>query len=36
MCGDRIELFLKHAPDGSIADAAFQGRGCAISWPRPR
>ncbi|GGC40811.1 iron-sulfur cluster assembly scaffold protein [Siccirubricoccus deserti] len=31
MCGDRLELFLKLAPDGSIADAAFQGRGCAIS-----
>lgn len=31
MCGDRMELFVKMAPDGSIADAAFQGRGCAIS-----
>jgi len=31
MCGDRLELFLKLAPDGSIEDAAFQGRGCAIS-----
>jgi nitrogen fixation NifU-like protein len=31
MCGDRMELFLKTAPDGHIADAAFQGRGCAIS-----
>ena len=31
MCGDRMELQLKLAPDGSIADAAFQGRGCAIS-----
>jgi nitrogen fixation NifU-like protein len=31
MCGDRLELFLKLGPDGSIADAAFQGRGCAIS-----
>ncbi|MCB4821023.1 Fe-S cluster assembly sulfur transfer protein SufU [Roseicella aerolata] len=31
MCGDRLELYLKLAPDGSIADAAFQGRGCAIS-----
>ena len=31
MCGDRMELFLKLAPDGSIADAAFEGRGCAIS-----
>jgi nitrogen fixation protein NifU and related proteins len=31
MCGDRMELFLRTASDGSIADAAFQGRGCAIS-----
>ncbi|MCO6415576.1 SUF system NifU family Fe-S cluster assembly protein [Siccirubricoccus sp. KC 17139] len=31
MCGDRLELFLKLGPDGRIADAAFQGRGCAIS-----
>jgi nitrogen fixation protein NifU and related proteins len=32
MCGDRMELFLKLSPDGErIADAAFQGRGCAIS-----
>jgi nitrogen fixation NifU-like protein len=31
MCGDRIELYLKHAPDGAIGDIAFQGRGCAIS-----
>jgi nitrogen fixation NifU-like protein len=31
MCGDRMELFLRLAPDGRIADATFQGRGCAIS-----
>jgi nitrogen fixation NifU-like protein len=31
MCGDRMELFLRTAPDGRIEDAAFQGRGCAIS-----
>jgi nitrogen fixation protein NifU and related proteins len=32
LCGDRMELFLKLSPDGDrIADAAFQGRGCAIS-----
>jgi nitrogen fixation NifU-like protein len=30
MCGDRIELFLDMDGD-HIADAAFQGRGCAIS-----
>jgi len=31
MCGDRIEVFVKFAPDGSIADTSFQARGCAIS-----
>ena len=31
MCGDRMELWLKLGEDGRIADAAFQGRGCAIS-----
>jgi nitrogen fixation NifU-like protein len=31
MCGDRMELFLALAEDGHIADATFQGRGCAIS-----
>ncbi|GGG49416.1 iron-sulfur cluster assembly scaffold protein [Caldovatus sediminis] len=31
MCGDRMELWLKLSPEGRIADAAFQGRGCAIS-----
>nr|WP_198369096.1 SUF system NifU family Fe-S cluster assembly protein [Roseomonas rosulenta] len=31
MCGDRIELFLRTTPDHRIEDAAFQGRGCAIS-----
>ena len=31
MCGDRLELFLKLTPGGDIAEAAFQGRGCAIS-----
>ncbi len=31
MCGDRMELYLKLAPDGHISDVAFQGRGCAIS-----
>jgi nitrogen fixation NifU-like protein len=30
MCGDRMELFLDMEGD-RIADAAFQGRGCAIS-----
>jgi len=31
MCGDRMELWLKLGAAGEIADAAFQGRGCAIS-----
>ena len=31
LCGDRMELFVDLSPDGRIADAAFQGRGCAIS-----
>jgi len=32
LCGDRMELFVAFSPeDGRIADAAFQGRGCAIS-----
>ncbi|MCX8132540.1 MAG: SUF system NifU family Fe-S cluster assembly protein [Roseococcus sp.] len=31
MCGDRVELFLRFAPDGRIARAAFLGRGCAVS-----
>jgi nitrogen fixation NifU-like protein len=31
MCGDRMELWVKLADDGRIADTGFQGRGCAIS-----
>jgi len=31
MCGDRVEVFLRLAPDGRIAEATFEGRGCAIS-----
>ena len=31
LCGDRMELFVNLDGDGRIADAAFQGRGCAIS-----
>ena len=30
LCGDRITLWLK-VEDGVIADAAFQGSGCAVS-----
>jgi len=31
LCGDKMDLWLSFDEDGSIADAAFQGRGCAIS-----
>jgi len=30
LCGDQIRLYL-HVEDGIIKDAAFQGKGCAIS-----
>jgi nitrogen fixation NifU-like protein len=31
MCGDRMELWVKLDGEDRIADAGFQGRGCAIS-----
>jgi nitrogen fixation NifU-like protein len=31
MCGDRVEVFVHLAPDGTIADLGFEARGCAIS-----
>lgn len=31
LCGDRIQVWVKYAPDGSIADTKFEARGCAIS-----
>ena len=31
ICGDRIDVYLKITPNGLIEDAAFIGRGCAIS-----
>jgi nitrogen fixation NifU-like protein len=31
MCGDRVQVWLGYAPDGTIADASFEARGCAIS-----
>ena len=31
MCGDRVEVFVKLAPDGTIAETGFEARGCAIS-----
>jgi nitrogen fixation NifU-like protein len=30
-CGDRIQVFVKYAPDGSIGETSFEARGCAIS-----
>ena len=31
MCGDRLTVFARVGADGRIEDAAFEGRGCAIS-----
>jgi len=31
LCGDRITLMLEINADGTVADVAFTGRGCAIS-----
>jgi nitrogen fixation protein NifU and related proteins len=31
MCGDRVTVYLKVDDDGLIRDAAFEGKGCAIS-----
>ncbi|MSO90606.1 MAG: SUF system NifU family Fe-S cluster assembly protein [Acetobacteraceae bacterium] len=31
MCGDRVQLWLKYAPDNTIDDIGFEARGCAIS-----
>jgi len=31
MCGDRVQVFVRYAPDGSIAETGFDARGCAIS-----
>lgn len=31
LCGDHITVYLKVGGDGAIADATFQGNGCAIS-----
>jgi nitrogen fixation NifU-like protein len=31
MCGDRVEVFVAYAPDGTLEDVGFQARGCAIS-----
>lgn len=31
MCGDRVQVFVRRGPDGRIAEAGFEARGCAIS-----
>jgi len=31
MCGDRVQVWVKYAPDRTIADTGFEARGCAIS-----
>ena len=31
VCGDMLTVYLKLDPDGTVADAAFEGKGCAIS-----
>jgi nitrogen fixation NifU-like protein len=31
MCGDRVQVWVKYADDGSIEQTGFEARGCAIS-----
>jgi nitrogen fixation NifU-like protein len=31
LCGDRVHLYLKIGPGGRVEEAAFEGKGCAIS-----
>jgi nitrogen fixation NifU-like protein len=31
MCGDQVEVRVAFGPDGRLAEAGFEGRGCAIS-----
>jgi nitrogen fixation NifU-like protein len=31
LCGDRLTLWLAHTPEGRIAEAGFEAKGCAIS-----
>ncbi|HJS85153.1 MAG TPA: SUF system NifU family Fe-S cluster assembly protein [Acetobacteraceae bacterium] len=31
MCGDRVQVFVRYDPDGTIAETGFEARGCAIS-----
>lgn len=31
MCGDRVQVWVKYAADGTISNTGFEARGCAIS-----
>jgi nitrogen fixation NifU-like protein len=31
MCGDRVQVWVRHGADGRIAETGFEARGCAIS-----
>jgi len=31
LCGDRVRMEVRFAPDGTVADVRFSGEGCAIS-----
>ena len=31
LCGDKLRIFVKVGSDNKVEDAAFEGRGCAIS-----
>jgi nitrogen fixation NifU-like protein len=31
MCGDRVQVFVRHDDSGRVAEVAFEARGCAIS-----
>ena len=31
LCGDRVQVWVKYGPDGTIAETSFEARGCAIS-----
>jgi nitrogen fixation NifU-like protein len=31
MCGDRVQVWVKFAPEGTISEAGFDARGCEIS-----
>jgi nitrogen fixation NifU-like protein len=31
MCGDRVQVWVRLGPDGTIAETGFEGRGCEIS-----